>query len=911
MPELPDNGLNISKPVALWNREIKAEPRKLLLGIGKMVIEGAMLDWSDFGGAALDTLDALGLSKKPEELAWLLIYRSLTAAFVELVKNYRDLFRNPPNEEQLETISSQFEQRMAEAEVTIRLDFFDSPGDLPLLKQLQGPLSDWLHGLGAAPADAEQIACRLPDYFVFALHETWKKAPLDYAALTQHFDTPFTKATEETRSWQLYAQHLQRQVSDRMFAESFGVDKVYVPLRAYYEEKEREDQRSPELESQREQVKKIVVDLETDFRSWLNKFDASRAVRFLSGGPGSGKSTFAKIFAARIAKETNIRCLYIPLHLFNATDNLISAMESHIRNNPFLSGNPLDANTGKDRLLIIFDGLDELALQGKAASEVANSFVDEVLRRIQEGNSYGKQRQVIITGRTIAVQSVADKLQEHKQISSVLPYFITEEERKEYHDPDGLLAEDQRQTWWRQYGEAAGKDYSALPADLGREHLAEITAQPLLNYLVALSYDRKAIEFSDDTTLNQIYADLIKAVYCRQYDEGGRVSSCAGGLEEGKFLRVLEEIALAVWHGDGRTATVSSIREKFKAGGIERYLEQFQEGAKAGVTRLLTAFYFRQSDNRQDGDPTFEFTHKSFGEYLTALRIIRLLRQMQKQRRRRQEDPDDGWSEKDALQQWTGFCAVTAMDFDLLRFISNEFQAMKQEELLNLQGMIRELLSYTINQGLPFPDQFQSKGFKEHLRLARNAEVALLAVHFFIADLTEQVSRLELETRTDFSNWFSRLRTQGIIHWLACLDLSGYYLMGQDFTNAIFIASCLDNTQLSLSFFAGADLRGVQLKKAGLIEANLQDVNLEGANLKDAFLIKAILRGANLEGTNLEKADLTDANLEEANLTGANLKGANLTSANLRDARLEGTNLEGTNLEGANLKGTILENKDS
>jgi len=875
VPELPDNGLNISKPVAFWNREIKAEPRKLLLGIGKMVVEGAMLDWSDFGGAALDTLDALGLSKKPDELAWLLIYRSLTAAFAELVKNYRDLFRNPPNEEQLKTISSQFDQRLAEAEVTIRLDFFDRPGYLPLLKQLQAPLSDWLHGLGATTADAEQMACRLPDYFVFALHETWKKAPQNYAELKKHFASPFTKATEEVRSWDLYGQHLHRQVSDRMFAESFGVDKVYVPLRAYYEEKEREDQRSPELEPQREQVKKIVVDLESEFRSWLNNFNTSQAVRFLSGGPGSGKSTFAKVFAAKVAEENKIPCLCIPLHLFDATDNLISAMESHIRNNPFLSGNPLDANKGKDRLLIIFDGLDELALQGKAASEVANNFVDEVLRRIQEGNSYGKQRQVIITGRTIAVQSVATKLRDHKQISSVLPYFIEEGERKEYHDPDGLLAEDQRQTWWRQYGEAAGKGYAGLPADLGREHLAEITAQPLLNYLVALSYDRKTIEFTDDTTLNQIYADLIKAVYCRQYEACGKGRACVSELDEEQFVRVLEEIPLAVWHGDGRTATVSSIREKFTAGGIERYLEQFQEGAKAGVTRLLTAFYFRQSDNHQAGDPTFEFTHKSFGEYLTALRIIRLLRQMQKQRGRRQEDPDDGWSEKEALQHWTGFCAVTAIDRDLLRFISNEFRVMKQEELLNLQGMIRELLSYTINQGLPFPDAFLGKGFKEHLRLAGNAEDALLAVHFHIAELTKQVSRLELESNGAFEEWISRLRGMGDRNnracWLGFLDLSGYHLHLQEFYEANFTMSNLEGAELTYSNFAFANLSGVQLEKAYLNEANLYYANLEGANLKNA-----------------------------------ELNGANLYRANF-----EGADLEGAELEGAVLTGTILENKDS
>jgi hypothetical protein len=869
---MKSNNLTISKPVAVLNREIKAEPGKLIKGIGKMLLKGASLDWSGVGEAALDTVDAAGLREKPEELAYLLIYRSLTAALFELVKDHRDLFFNRPDEEQLHTLSACFEEEMGKAEVRISLDFFKQPDALPLLKQLQDPLSAWLHGLGAKQTDAEQIACRLPDYFVTALHETWRDAPQDYAALTQHFDTPFTQATEEAQNWRRYKQWLQRQVSDRMFEEAFGVEKVYVPLRAYYEEKAAKDSGRQDELREDQGGKKIVVDLESEFRSWLDNFTTDLAVRFISGGPGSGKSTFAKIFAARIAKETAISVLYIPLHRFNAKDDLIIAMESHIKNNPFLTDNPLDAKTGKDRLLIIFDGLDELALQGKAASEMANNFVDEVLRCINEGNNYGKHRQVIITGRILAIQSVETKLRKHKQITHVLPYFVAEKERKEYEDPAKLLEHDQRQDWWRQYGAAAGKGYAGLPDELARQSFIEISAQPLLNYLLALSYDRKAITFSDDTTLNQIYADLIKAVYHRQYADCGQGRACVSELDEEQFIRVLEEIALAVWHGDGRTATVASIREKFKSGGIARYLELFQEGAKAGVTRLLTAFYFRQSENRKDGDPTFEFTHKSFGEYLTALRIVRLLRQMEKQRRRQQEDPDDGWSEKEALRQWTAFCAVTRMDDDLLRFISNEFLAMTQAELLALQAMVRELLSYTINQGLPFPDEFLSEGFKEHLRLAQNAEEALLAVHFHIAELTNQVSRLELEDEGAFGEWFRRVNGLGECSgWLGYLDLSGYFLARQNFYESNFTMSILKGAELFDSIFVEANLKGVQLENANITFANLRKANLEGANLKDA----------------------------------------NLSYANLRDAKLEGANLEGADLTGAILTGTILEKKEA
>ena len=919
------NELGVTKPVSVWNREIKISPKELLHGIGKMAIKGASLDWSGVGESALDTLDAAGLQKEPGEIAWLLMYRSLISAISRLVHTYSDLFENPPDEKTVEKISDVFEKKMMESEVTIDLPFFEQPGELGLLKDVNAPLADWMKALGVSDDNAEKICSRLPDYFVTALHEKWRDTPQDYFKVKEFFDTPFTKATEETRGWKLYNRWLKSQVSDRMFAEAFGVEKVYVPLRAYYEERKEDDDK--ELDPDERETKKIVFDLETDFKEWLNNFSPDSVVRFISGGPGSGKSTFAKIFASRIANETTIPTLYIPLHLFDHKINLISAMADYIKGNPFLSGNPLDAKKGKRRLLVIFDGLDELALQGKAASEAANAFVDEVLRRIQEGNIQGLQRQVIISGRTIAIQSVANKLRKSKQISYVLPYFL--KDREGYNDPKKLLKTDQRNIWWRLYGKAVGKDYPSMPDDLTRESLEEITAQPLLNYLLALSYDRKLMEFTDDTTLNQIYAELISEVYRRQYD-GGRVSIDV--LKEAEFKRVLEEIALAVWHGDGRTASVSSIQEKFESAGIQRYLDLFQEGAKAGVTRLLTAFYFRQSENRIDGDPTFEFTHKSFGEYLTALRILRVLRQIQMETKRKREDPDYGWSEKVSLERWMEFCSATAMDEDLMRFINNEFRRMSFEDLSELQSIVAKLLTYTITHGLPFSSCFAHMDFKKHLTLARNAEEALLAVHFGIARLTKHVSKLNLKSGTTFGEWISRLRGQRrgpqnrlALNSLGHLDLSGCLFDMQDFWGAQFEGATLRGARLQYAQFGRAHLEGVDLCQANLGGANLGGANLEGAGLKAASfyranldgahlykanLVAANLGGANLVGANLVGANLVGARLEEANLKGANLKGADLYRANLKRANLRGANLLDANIRKANLNGVSLKGVD-
>lgn len=147
-----------------------------------------------------------------------------------------------------------------------------------------------------------------------------------------------------------------------------------------------------------------------------------------------------------------------------------------------------------------------------------------------------------------------------------------------------------------------------------------INTQPLLNYLLALSFTRKKIDFTKGINLNLIYEDLVAAVHQRGYETHPHPTIRHMSLND--FGRVLEEIGLASWHGDGRTTTVSEIKEHCIASGLESMLDKFQEGVEEGVTRLLAAF-FRKFGQRSSGDSTFVFTHKSFGEYLTSRRIVR------------------------------------------------------------------------------------------------------------------------------------------------------------------------------------------------------------------------------------------------------------------------------------------------
>ena len=78
-----------------------------------------------------------------------------------------------------------------------------------------------------------------------------------------------------------------------------------------------------------------------------------------------------------------------------------------------------------------------------------------------------------------------------------LPYFVSENdiEKYNYKDEQKFLDEDKREMWWKKYSFLKGKEYNGLPEELNRGTLIEVTSQPLLNYLVALSFIRDKLDF--------------------------------------------------------------------------------------------------------------------------------------------------------------------------------------------------------------------------------------------------------------------------------------------------------------------------------------------------------------------------------------------------------------------------------
>jgi uncharacterized protein YjbI with pentapeptide repeats len=919
------HGLNVTKPVSLLNRSIKFSFKDFFKSMTKAVVKGATANYALALGDVVDALASATLVKDCGEVAWLLIQRSLLQAVHDLLKEnealiYRDAGNPmvilskrglPPDDP--DAVTARLDLSLEEGEITIDENFFRHPRTLPVLEQFKTPFREWLDLFGLNPGEAASIANRLPSYFVHALGEQWRARGEEYACLKEAFDTPFTNAGVAEQAWQSYAAFLQKQVDGPMFVEAFSLRQVYVPLRAFFTERDaaekeaRFDPRTAEALN----VKLTVVSLEEEVNAWLADADPKGAVRIISGGPGSGKSSFARILAAELAERNERRVLFVPLYQLTLSDDLEKSVADYISYAAPGLTNPLTREQQAGRWLVIFDGLDELAMQGKLAAEIAAQFVREVQAKAELINLRANRLKVLISGRELAVQSGAADFKTPGQILHVLPYLVPEAQRGDYEDARGLLAEDQRQRWWAKYGEASGRGYGGLPPELNRGELEEVTSQPLLNYLVALSHARGRVDLATESNLNLIYRDLLRAVYER--DWGGGSHPALEGVSEEKFVRWLEEIAVSAWHGDGRTTTVEEIKAHTEGSAPKNLLTLLEEGADKGITRLLMAFYFRRAGARDSGDKTFEFTHKSFGEYLAARRIVRFLADTHEELARHHDDGGKGWDERTALVRWVKLFGPSPLDDDLFRFVENEVRIAGKEKASGWQKTLSDLIGFELRAGLPM-ESLSLPTFKEMTRQARNAEESLLVVLHACALTTRELSNISWPAgksrhSISFGELISRLVGQReslsipfVLKHLGFLNLERQYLMNTDFSGADF-----EGANLSEGILRGMNLRRAILTAANLSEAFLSGAKLVEADLTGADLSKAVLRGGLLVNSRLGVYALPGANVTRASLRGANLNGAVLRGLTFdRKTKFVGATFEGTEFGDETQKQAIL-----
>ena len=153
--------------------------------------------------------------------------------------------------------------------------------------------------------------------------------------------------------------------------------------------------------------------------------------------------------------------------------------------------------------------------------------------------------------------------------------------------------------------------------------LKTLIDEPLLCYLVALSVSGDGEGETAPENVNAVYKSLFDQIWRRVW--GKEPVGPASAFENREdYEQLLEHVALTAWRsGEPRVASADAFEKLIDRTSVEDIWRRFQrntEDREDGFTTLALTFFFRA---KTAGERGFEFTHKSFGEYLAARGLLR------------------------------------------------------------------------------------------------------------------------------------------------------------------------------------------------------------------------------------------------------------------------------------------------
>ena len=840
--------IRAKKPKPILDRPLKPNWKDFAKGLGKAIPAYFAGKPESVASGVVDAGVAIGLHSGVEGAAFTLllgaIVRAIDAVLEDSATLYPDLVR-----ETHPLLDQAMQDQLSATDFDLDGALFDRPEDCPLVPAVQPLFEQWLLMRGLRRVEAKKLAARLPDAFPRALHDEWISAATNYETLRGKIFSPFSSSVERQIAWRAYARRLDDDTRKPVFGEPFSLRQLYVPLRAYraeYPTGAISDRPRAFMSRKAGEVEKHVVDLRNAIERWLGEEpDTGSTLRALSGGPGSGKSTFARLLAADLALSGQ-RVLLVPLlevnPVANLTDELARWALSVLKTDPFASG------TGEGNLLLILDGLDELAARGEPGRNAASMFQDALETLLRQPAPGRLRVRVLLCGRTPVMESLETRLRQQGEVLHLLEYFVPEDDhRAGWQDPEHRMPVDQRDQWWMQFGKLRGKPWTGMPKELQRPDLVELTAQPLLNYLVALSYEREPQKFADKhLNRNAVYLDLMARVHERTYEKSGRVRA-AINLEFPDFLRVLEEVALATWHGDGRSTCASKIRTYCSKANIIHLLEKLTGGSQGGALNLLAAFFFKHRDHAVGDDPPFVFTHKAFAEYLTARRFVREVEELVALRRMHDKHERGGVDEPTAFQSWVEFCGPSSVTDELLLLIRNEIAFREQgssknwrDHVLVWQETLCQLFRWSLTTGwnAAAPDSATLRESSAHFA---NASEGLLVAVNASSCFTKTRAPVGVTEKGSWRRWMQfvlalsgRVQRPTFLSCLSWLDLAKQDLDDMFYLDANFAHSNLDGVNFSGSSAVATNFQGASLVKADFNWTALWDCTFTDADLSKA-----------------------------------------------------------------------------
>lgn len=782
-----------------------------------------------------------------------------------------------------------------------------------LVQQMNNLAREWFVANGAEETEAKLLTQRLSNglagYLLCAIAEN----PLPLAQLQKfvrlgNLSSPRESAANNpecplptvTPPLNLPREHyrarLLKSLSEPLFGERFALKDLYIPLKGKLLRGTKDWDMAT---GSQVYLSQTAVDL----MEWaMSQLEDKTSIAVIEADPGSGKSSFCQIWAARVAQDFYPHWMPVVIRLKDV--KLGQTFEQTLASAfPLARFSDTDGwlSVNSPPCLLILDGLDEL-LHPQAQRHLW-TFMEQLARfHASNSSAAGLQRhKIVITSSSGTLDDLLRRYQQSltrhlpSQLQRIAIEPMGQEEFRQWF-----------QNWAKLQSKAIAQGYfnflrhgGAFKQSASAHSLALLLKRPLMLYLVGLLH-RDA--WVDETIFQSRVSEITFEIYdriCRWLL--GEPATESGGLPElireglAHASRSQEAISNLL---EGRHPQV--LRHKMQVAALkiiqggqyqEQQLPQQLPNEQPNFSQLLPALFFRsqlpqhsldwQSETQLEQPLNLEFSHASLGAYLAAEAIAAQIQAMT-------EQVKDQYGEvKFVIDSLSG---VAQHLYSLLGYgiLSTQLEQLVIERLRRTEKRNPDVFSFNVlfqrlyrfyraycrgrwlDEGIPQSTHAQLPAFEHSLNVLQIDAAVGLNVFLLLCSSAKEAR----------------------IAFYPC----GNPECSEEFDADQFLSFSNRLTALSPTAFwqrVRQSLSKMQLAEACLNQVMFAEVNLEQANLSKAELI-----GINLTG----------ANLQNANLYLANLAGANLANANLAGARLEGADLKGANLKGANLKGANLTN---
>lgn len=780
-------------------------------------------------GDFIEIIGCCSIVNNIESLMWEFIKKSLYSATTDIIKETELKFEQ-------KTLNWNIEESLRKAQnITVDLDFLQRPSESQFSAFYCEYLCNWLLSF-INENDVKKIQKNWPIYFTNAINNVWRTDE-KYRELLHQLDTPFTEHLHFLDDLRKYNENSLNFNIQNVFDEPITLKQIYVDLFGTASHSQR-------------QIHEIV-NVRDKLYHWSN--DRNKDMCFVSGDPGSGKSTVMKMLANTLAENGN-RVVFIDLYKLNFSTKkvAIDVLEEYIskinwlKNYDFENGVPIT---------LILDGLDEIKV------DVWNN-AQELVEQLHN-SIWFRRHKVIISGRKKIIDYCAPKCEYSLRIE-ILPIALTTADKQELYYRQyksiEIIDENLQEQYWNKLMSAFNQQYSL--ADLiKKEHLAELCAFPLILFLLAwtIKYSDKSVDKIHHSV--ELYESIIYCVYSRKYnrDETDIINQSYSD-----YKKMLSITGLCAWQNNSKCIGISHIEEYCEKSNLSPLFKQWIDYHQTNnPSKLLLLFFFREKlDPHTPDDSEIEFIHKSFYEFLTALAILDVIYTLQNK-----TDSDFYYSSFIVFSKFL-------IGVEIEEFIEGLLEFSEKYDLQKYADAISSILPRIYNANWPIV-------FQHNTSNAKIETSNYLELRESIENIGKNFVRL--------AAILSRIKRRNNISVDSNTKL---HIESSNFNSVNWMWANLCDNDFSDSTFDDANLAGCEL-----YDSVFNNCSFPKANLNSCILSNSEIKNCGFISTHMEACVLEDSVVSDSTFDGAILEGGYLAEAKFNNSVFNGTNFVAANLD--------------